>query len=62
MEEKRTPSPEEHEEMDSNKFAMAIAFGPMIGVFIGIAINNIAIGIIIGLNLGLFIGIAWSLR
>lgn len=53
-------SGEEGDQIDTYKMAMPIAFGPLVGFALGIALDNIGIGLSIGMGLGTVVGIAWS--
>ncbi|MFC6965251.1 hypothetical protein ACFQL7_28550 [Halocatena marina] len=49
-------SDEEAGQIDSNKMALGIAFGPLLGFALGLALNNIGIGIAVGMGLGTAVG------
>lgn len=42
-----------------NNIAMGLAFGPLIGIVLGILIDNIGLGLALGIPLGLVAGVLW---
>ena len=42
-----------------NHLVMGIAFGPLIGVILGLLIDNMGLGLAFGIPIGMIIGLLW---